>query len=80
MREAFEKFRVAFWLLSAAVLGLYLYGLFLGIYGPLELGALSIVCLVLLVLFAIHELRLRRELASRPRRELDHADRERRGW
>ncbi len=69
-----------FWALAAGVLGLYLYGLFLGIYSPLELGAVSIVCLVLLVVFAIHEARLRLELKNRPRRELDHSDRERRGW
>jgi hypothetical protein len=80
VREAFEKFRVVFWALTAGVLGLYLFGLFLGIYSPLQLGALSIVCLVLLVMFAIHEVRLRRELRANPPRELDHSDRERRGW
>ncbi len=80
MADLFARFRVAFWALAAGIIGLYLFGLFLGIYGPLELGLLSIVCLVLLVMFAIHEVRLRRELRANPPRELDHSDRERRGW
>lgn len=78
--EAFEKLRVVFWALTAGVVGLYLYGLFLGIYSPLQLGLLSIVCLVLLVLFAIHELRLRQQRKKFPPHEFDHTDRERRGW
>jgi hypothetical protein len=78
--DLFERFRVAFWALTAGVLGLYLYGLFIGIYGPLELGLLSFVCIALLVLFAIHEVRLRREMRRHPPHTFDHADRERRGW
>ena len=35
LREALERFRVFFWVLAAGILGMYLYGLFLGIYGPL---------------------------------------------
>jgi hypothetical protein len=58
----FERFRLLLWGLAAAVIGLYIYGLILGVYGPLELGLLSVVCLALIVLFTIHELRLRREL------------------
>jgi len=50
------------WALAAAVIGFYVYGLLLGLYGPLELGLLSVVSLSLIVLFTIHELRLRREL------------------
>jgi hypothetical protein len=80
VREQFEKLRVVFWALAAGVVGLYLYGLFLGIYSPLQLGVLSIVCLALLVLFAIHEFRLRQERKAHPPHEFDHADRERRGW
>jgi hypothetical protein len=79
MREAFERFRVAFWVAAAAITGFYLYGLFLGIYAPLELGLLSFTCLTLLVLFTIHEVLLRRELRNHPR-EVDHADKERRGF
>lgn len=80
MRERFEQLRVAFWALTAGIIGLYLYGLFLGIYSPLQLGVLSVVCLVLLVLFAIHEVRLRRERRKFPPHTFDHRDRERRGW
>ena len=80
MAELFARFRVAFWALAAGILGLYLYGLFLGIYGPLELGLLSFVCLGLLVLFVVHEVRLRRERRKFPPHEFDHTDRERRGW
>ena len=58
----FERFRLLLWALAAAVIGFYIYGLFLGLYGPLELGLLSVVSLSLIVLFTIHELRLRREL------------------
>jgi hypothetical protein len=78
-REIFERFRVAFWVLAAGIIGMYLYGLFLGIYSPLELGLLSVVCLALLVLFTIHEVRLRIELHNNPR-EADHTDKERRGF
>jgi TRAP-type C4-dicarboxylate transport system permease large subunit len=80
VRRAFDKFRAVFWALAAGVVGLYLYGLFLGIYSPLQLGLLSVVCLVLLVMFAMHELALRRERRSHPPKEFDHTDRERRGW
>lgn len=78
--QMLERLRVLFWALTAGVVGLYLYGLFLGIYSPLQLGALSIVCLVLLAGFAVHEVRLRRERQRHPPHELDHSDRERRGW
>jgi hypothetical protein len=79
MKQAFERFRVAFWVGAAAIIGLYLYGLFVGIYSPLELGALSFACLALLVLFTIHEVRMRLELRAHPR-EVDHTDKERRGF
>ena len=78
-RATFERFRVLFWVVAAAVIGFYLYGLFLGIYGPFELGLLSFISLALLVLFTIHEMRLRRELRHHPR-EVDHTDKERRGF
>ncbi|HEU4980303.1 MAG TPA: hypothetical protein VFT14_03735 [Solirubrobacterales bacterium] len=32
-----------FWVLTAGILGMYVYGLFLDIFGPLELGALSFI-------------------------------------
>lgn len=80
MKELFARFRVVFWALAAGIIGLYLYGLFVGIYGPLELGLLSFACLGLIVLFAIHELRLRREMRRHPPHSYDHTDRERRGW
>jgi hypothetical protein len=78
--ELFARFRVAFWALAAGVIGLYLYGLFTGVYSPLQLGTLSFVCLGLIVLFAIHEVRLRREMRRHPPHTYDHTDRERRGW
>ena len=37
----FERFRLLLWALAAAVIGFYIYGLILGLYGPLELGLLS---------------------------------------
>jgi hypothetical protein len=76
----FARFRVVFWALTAGVIGLYLYGLVTRVYNPLQLGALSFLCLGLIVLFAIHEVRLRRELNRHPPHPYDHADRERRGW
>ncbi|MGA9372456.1 MAG: hypothetical protein WBV53_11470 [Solirubrobacterales bacterium] len=79
MRLAFEKFRVGFWVFSAGLICLYLYGLFFQAYSPLELGVISVVCLALLVLFLVHEVRLRMELRNHPR-EVDHADKERRGF
>ncbi len=79
MRETFARFRVAFWVFAAGVIGLYLYGLIWGAYSPLELGALSFVCVGLLVLFVFHEVRLRIELHKHPR-EVDHTDKERRGF
>lgn len=79
MRVAFERFRVAFWVLSAGIICLYLYGLFFQAYSPLQLGVLSVACLVLLVLFVVHEVRLRIELHKNPR-EVDHTDKERRGY
>ena len=36
-----ERFRLLLWALAAAVIGFYIYGLILGLYGPLELGLLS---------------------------------------
>jgi TRAP-type C4-dicarboxylate transport system permease large subunit len=57
-----ERFRLLLWALAAAVIGFYIYGLILGLYGPLELGLLSVVSLALIVLFTIRELRLRPEL------------------
>ena len=78
--RTFERLRVAFWALVAGILGLYFYGLFLGIYSPLQLGVLSIVCLALLIAFALHEVRLRMERRKHPPHEFDHRDRERRGW
>ncbi len=78
MSSHFERFRHLFWALAAGLIVLYLFGLVLGVYSPLELGLLSAVCLVLIVMFTIHELRLRRELREHPDR--DHTDRERRGW
>jgi hypothetical protein len=78
-REWFERFRVAFWVSAAGLLGLYLYGLVWGAYGPLELGLLSVICVTLLVLFIYHEVRLRVELHRHPR-EVDHTDKERRGF
>lgn len=80
VRAAFERFRVAFWALAAALIALYGIGLFLGIYSPLQLGLLSFVCLGTIVLFAVHEVRLRREIRRHPPHTFDHADRERRGW
>lgn len=62
MTSFFERFRLLLWALAAAVIGFYVYGLVLGLYSPLELGLLSVVSLALIVLFTIHELRLRREL------------------
>jgi hypothetical protein len=79
MKETFAKFRVGFWVFSAGIIGLYLYGLVWGAYSPLELGALSAVCLTLLALFVFHEVRLRIELHRHPR-EVDHTDKERRGF
>jgi hypothetical protein len=79
MRQAFARFRVAFWVASAGILGLYLYGLAWGAYSPLELGVLSVVCVALLVLFVFHEVRLRLEIHRHPR-EVDHTDKERRGF
>ena len=79
MREAFERFRVAFWMFSGGLLALYIYGLLWRAYSPLELGLISVVCVTLLVLFAFHEVRLRLELHRHPR-EVDHADKERRGF
>ena len=78
-RATFEKFRVAFWVAAAGVVGLYLYGLVWQAYGPLELGLLSVICLTLLALFVAHEVMLRRELRNHPR-EVDHTDKERRGF
>ena len=78
MDSVFNRFRLLFWALAAGVVGLYVFGLVLGVYGPLELGLLSVVCLALLALFTVHELRLRREIKRRPSH--DHTDRERRGW
>lgn len=60
-------------------MALYLIGLFMGVYSPLELGVMSVLCIALLVLFTIHEVRLRRAL-GRDRGLVDHRDRERRGW
>lgn len=79
MAERFEKLRVLFWTLTAGLLALYVFGLVLGVYSPLELGLLSVLCVVLLVLFTIHEIRLRRKLKAEPR-QVDHADKERRGF
>lgn len=84
MAAFFEKFRLLLWGLAGIVIGLYLYGLILGLYAPLELGLLSAVCLALIVLFAIHELRLRRELRAGTHHDEyaseTHAARERRGF
>ena len=79
--ELFGRFRVAFWAFSAGLVGLYVYGLIWGAYSPLALGggALSILCLTLLVLFSIHEVHMRREM-RKYRHEADHSDRERRGF
>jgi hypothetical protein len=80
----FEKFRLFLWALAGIVIGLYLYGLFLGLYEPLELGLLSFLCLALIVLFAIHEFRLRRELRAGTHHDEyaseTHAAKERRGF
>jgi uncharacterized membrane protein YesL len=78
-RQAFAKFRVAFWMFSAGIICLYLYGLFFQAYSPLQLGLISFVCIGLLVLFVFHEVRLRMELHKHPR-EVDHTDKERRGF
>ncbi len=78
-RHTFEKFRVAFWVASGGLIGLYIYGLVWGAYGALELGVLSFVCLALLALFVFHEIRLRVDLHRHPR-EVDHTDKERRGF
>ena len=79
--ELFGRFRVAFWACSAGIVGLYIYGLVWGAYSPLALGGglLSIACLALLVLFAFHEIHIRREMRKH-RHEMDHSDRERRGF
>ena len=79
MRNRFERFRVAFWVFTAGIVALYLYGLIWRAYSPLELGLISVVCLTLLPLFAVHEVLLRRELRNH-RREPDHSHRERRGF
>ena len=80
----FERFRLLLWALAAAVIGFYIYGLILGLYGPLELGLLSVVSLSLIVLFTIHELRLRRELREGKYHDEyareGHDARERRGY
>ena len=80
----FERFRLLLWALAAAVIGFYIYGLILGLYGPLELGLLSVVSLALIVLLTIHELRLRRELRKGKYHDEyareGHDARERRGY
>lgn len=78
MRALLDNLRVAFWVLATGVVVLYVYGLVLGVYSPLQLGLLSVVCLALIVGLAIHEVRLRKALKEDPHR--DHTDRERRGW
>jgi hypothetical protein len=78
-RAAFARFRVFFWVLTAGIVGMYVYGLALGIYAPLELGLLSFLCLGLLVGFSVHEILLHREQQANPQRT-DRADKERRGW
>ena len=84
MASFFERFRLLLWTLAAAVIGFYIYGLFLGLYGPLELGLLSVLSLFLIVLFTIHELRLRRELRKGKFHDEyaseSHEARERRGF
>lgn len=80
MSELFAKFRVVFWALTAGVIGLYVYGLVTRVYSPLQLGTLSFICLGLIVLFAIHEVRVRRATRGHPPHVHDQADRERRGW
>jgi hypothetical protein len=79
MRHQFERFRVAFWVLAAGIVGLYLYGLVWQAYSPLELGLLSVICIILLGMFVAHEVMLRRDLRRHPR-EVDHTDKERRGF
>lgn len=84
MASFFTRFRVLLWGLAAGVIVLYVFGLVLGVYGPLELGVLSVICLVLIVLFAVHEIRLQRAVrehgASEGTERERHADRERRGF
>jgi hypothetical protein len=79
MQETFARFRVAFWVLAAGIIGLYLYGLVWQAYSPLQLGVLSVICLTLLGLFVAHEVMLRRSLRRHPR-EVDHTEKERRGF
>ena len=78
MLRNLDRLRVAFWALAAGVVVLYVYGLVLGVYSPLQLGLLSFVCIALLIGLVIHEARLRRAL--RADRHPDHKERERRGW
>lgn len=84
MASFFERFRLFLWGLAAGVIALYVFGLVLGAYGPLELGLLSVICLVLVVLFAIHEMRMRRNLRDKKTSDESdherHSARERRGF
>jgi hypothetical protein len=77
-----ERFRLLLWALAAAVIGFYIYGLILGLYGPLELGLLSVVSLALIVLFTIRELRpeLREGKSHDEYAREGHDARERRGY
>ena len=51
------------WLIALGYLGLYLYGLFLGVFSPGELIGFTLLAIAIAVAFAVHVVRYRWEMA-----------------
>ena len=62
MHDILERSRVAFWAASLGVIVLFLFLVAFAGLGISQVGWLSVVVLVLLIAFAIHEIRLARSM------------------
>jgi TRAP-type C4-dicarboxylate transport system permease large subunit len=60
--NALSRFRPAILATGLGIVALYVFALMLGAFGPSELPAISVVVALVLVMFAVHAMRLRREL------------------
>jgi uncharacterized membrane protein len=58
-----DRFVIGAWLIALGYLGLYAFGLFMGAFSPGEMLVFTVAAAVVVVAFAIHSVRTRRQTA-----------------
>lgn len=65
-----SRLTIVFWLLALGYLGLYVYGLVMGVFSPGEMVGFTVVAVVIAVLYAVRVIRVRRAMRDHNHDEL----------